>query len=344
MLPSSSPVLVTGASGFVAIHSIIQLLQQGYKVRGTLRTMAREQELRETLSKYVDANDKLEFFEADLSQDAGWEHAVDGCDRVFHIASPFPLLEPEHEDELIKPAVEGTLRVLRSAHAAGVKRVVLVSSNAAISAGHNGENRSFTEDDWSYVDKPIGAYSRSKTLAERAAWDFIRGVENTRHMELVTINPPFILGPIPNKDFPTSGEMTRTFMRGEVPGVAKLKVGIVDVRDVASALILAMTTPEAANERIACPAATLWIKEVADILHEEYSARGYKNIPRLVLPVFLVRFLALFDKRIALVVPTLSWDFDLSNEKAKRILKWSPRPKEEAILSMAESLIEQGFV
>ena len=341
---SSQPILVTGASGFVAIHSIIQLLEQGYNVRGTLRTKAREQELRETLRKYVDANDRLEFIGADLSQDDGWDQAVQGCEYVLHIASPFPLLNPEHEDELIKPAVEGTLRVLRAAHSVGVKRVVLVSSNAAISAGHNGENRTFTEDDWSDLDQPIGAYSKSKTLAERAAWDFIHGTENTRRMELVTINPPFINGPIPNKDFPTSAELMRTFMRGEVPGVAKLKVGIVDVRDVASALILAMTTPEAANQRIAVPAASLWIKEVADILHKEYAGRRYKKIPRLVLPVFLVRFLALFDKRIALVVPTLNWDFELSNEKAKRILKWSPRSKEEAVLSMAESLIEQGFV
>lgn len=344
MTLSSQPILVTGASGFVAIHSIIQLLEQGCKVRGTLRTMRREQELRDTLRKYIDADDRLEFVEADLNQDAGWEQAVDGCEYVFHIASPFPLLNPEHEDELIKPAVDGTLRVLRAAHAAGVKRVVLVSSNAAISAGHNGENRTFTEEDWSDLNNPIGAYSKSKTLAERAAWDFIHGAENTRQMELVTINPPYIFGPIPNKDFPTSAEMMRTFMRGEVPGVAKLKVGIVDVRDVASALILAMTTPEAANERIAVPAESLWIKELADILHKEYSQRGYKKIPQFVLPVFLVRLLALFDKRIALVVPTLNWDFELSNEKAKRLLKWSPRSKEEAILSMAESLIEQGFV
>ena len=344
MTLSSQPILVTGASGFVAIHCSIQLLQQGYKVRGTLRTMTREHEIRETLRKYVKSDDKLEFVEADLNQDVGWVQAVQGCEYVFHIASPFPLLNPEHEDDLIKPAVEGTLRVLRAAEAAGVKRVVLVSSNAAISAGHNGENRTFTENDWSYLDKPIGAYSKSKTLAERAAWDFIRSAENTRKMELVTINPPYIFGPIPNKDFPTSAEMLRTFMRGEVPGVAKLKVGIVDVRDVASAMILAMTTPEAANERIAVPAASLWIKEVADILHKEYAGRGYKKIPRMVLPVFLVRLLALFDKRIALVVPALNWDFELSNEKAKRILKWSPRPKEEAILSMADSLIEQEFI
>jgi dihydroflavonol-4-reductase len=344
MTITSQPVLVTGASGFVAIHCIIQLLERGYKVRGTLRTMTRENEVRETVNKYVNSNNRLEFVNADLTQDAGWEPAMQGCEYVFHVASPFPLLEPADENELIQPAVEGTLRVLRTAHAASVKRVMLVSSNAAISAGHNGENRTFTEEDWSRLDKPIGAYSKSKTLAEHAAWDFVNGAENIHKMELVTINPPLILGPIPNKNFPTSAEMIRTFMRGEVPGVARLKVGLVDVRDVAAAMILAMTTPEAASQRFACPAATIWIKELANILDKGFSGRGYKKIPKVVLPVVLVRTLALFDKRIALVTPSLNWDFELSNAKIKRILNWQPRSKEDAILSMANSLIEQGFV
>lgn len=344
MTITSQPVLITGASGFVAIHCIVQLLEQGYKVRGTLRTMTREPEVRETFRKYVKADERLDLVKADLIQDSGWEQAMHGCEYVFHVASPFPLLEPADENDLIQPAVEGTLRVLRAAHAANVKRVVLVSSNAAISAGHNGENRTFTEEDWSRLEKPIGAYSKSKTLAERAAWDFINGEENAHRMELVTINPPLILGPIPNKNFPTSAEMIRTFMRGEVPGVAKLKIGLVDVRDVASAIILAVTTPEAAGHRFACPAATIWIKELADILNQAFSGRGYKKIPKIVMPVFLVRTLALFEKRIALVSPSLNWDFELSNEKIKRILHWQPRSKEEAILSMAESLIEQGFV
>ena len=344
MTITSQPVLITGASGFLAIHCIVQLLEKGYTVRGTLRTMTREREVRVTVHKYVNADDRLEIVHADLLQDSGWEQAMLGCGYVFHVASPFPLLEPAEENDLIQPAVEGTLRVLRAAHAANVKRVVLVSSNAAISAGHNGENRTFTEEDWSRVEKPIGAYSKSKTLAERAAWDFINGAENVHKMELVTINPPLILGPIPNKNFPTSAEMIRTFMRGEVPGVARIKVGVVDVRDVAAAMILAMTTPEAAGHRFACPSATLWIKELAEILNKQFSGRGYKKIPKLVMPPFLVRALALFDKRIALVTPSLDWNFELSNAKIKRILKWQPRSKEEAILSMAESLIEQGFV
>ncbi|MBE0672001.1 MAG: aldehyde reductase [Anaerolineales bacterium] len=338
----SSPILVTGASGFLAIHTIVQLLQQGYKVRGTIRSLSKEAEVRETISKYVQANHQLEILPADLEQDSGWDEAMRGVEYVLHIASPFPLFEPKHEDELIIPAVQGTQRVLRAAHKAKVKRVVQVSSNAAISSGHEGENKTFTEEDWTNLDK-VGAYPKSKTFAERAAWDFINSAENTNRMELATINPPYILGPVPNKNFRTSVELVRTYMLGQVPGVGRIKMGIVDVRDVATAIILAMQTPEAAGNRFLCSGGTLWIREIAQILHKEYAKRGYK-IPTIEFPSFLIRFIALFDKKISLVTSSLDWDYELSSEKAKRILKWQPRSNEEAILSMAESLIEQGFV
>jgi len=341
-MPPSNPILVTGASGFVALHTIIQLLQQGYKVRATLRTLSREAEVREAVGKHVEIKDNLEIVGADLMHDSGWDKIVQDCESVLHIASPFPLLEPKHEDELIVPAVQGTQRVLHAAHNANIKRVVIVSSVAAVSSGHSGDNRTFDENDWSIVENNISAYSKSKTFAERAAWDFINSAENTNKMEMVAINPPLILGPLPNKDLATSAEMISTLMLGQVPGVARLKVGIVDVRDVASALILAMTTPEAAGNRFICPAATVWLKEIADTLHKKYTGR-YK-IPTIQFPVFLVRILALFDKKIALVANDLNWDFELSDEKIKRVLKWSPRSAEEAILSMAESLIEQGLV
>ncbi|MBL8101121.1 MAG: aldehyde reductase [Anaerolineales bacterium] len=338
----SSPILVTGASGFLAIHTIVQLLQQGHKVRGTIRSLSKEVEVRETISKYVQANDRLEIVPADLEQDSGWDEAMKGVEYVLHVASPFPLFEPKHEDELIIPAVQGTLRVLRAANKAKVKRVVQVSSNAAISSGHEGENKIFTEEDWTNLDR-VGAYPKSKTLAERAAWDFINSAENTNQMELATINPPYILGPVPNKNFRTSVELVRTYMLGQVPGVGRIKMGIVDVRDVAAAIILAMQTPEAAGNRFLCSGGTLWIREIAQILHKEYAKRGYK-IPTLQFPTYLIRFIALFDKKISLVTSSLDWDYELSSEKAKRILKWQPRSNEEAILSMAESLIEQGFV
>ena len=343
-MTSSKPILVTGASGFVALHTIIQLLQQGYTVRATLRSLSREAEVRETISKHVQANDRLEILPADLEQESGWNEAMQNVEYVLHIASPFPLFEPKHEDELIVPAVQGTQRVLRAAHQAGIKRVVQVSSNAAISAGHSGENKTFTEADWSDVEKNIGAYSKSKTLAERAAWDFINGAENLNKMELAVINPPLILGPVPNKNVRTSIELVRTMMLGQVPGVGRIKMGMVDVRDVASAIILAMNTPEAAGNRFLVAAdKSMWLKDIADLLYDKYAARGYK-INRIQFPSFLVRFIALFDKKISRVTESLDWDYELSNEKAKRILKWTPRSAEESILSMAESLIEQGFV
>ncbi|HQV62429.1 MAG TPA: aldehyde reductase [Anaerolineales bacterium] len=343
-MTSSKPILVTGASGFVALHTIIQLLQQGYTVRATLRSLSREAEVRETISKHVQANDRLEILPADLEQESGWNEAMQNVEYVLHIASPFPLFEPKHEDELIIPAVQGTMRVLRAAHKAGVKRVVQVSSNAAISAGHSGENKTFTEADWSDVEKNIGAYSKSKTLAECAAWDFINSTENLNKMELAVINPPLILGPVPNKNVRTSIELVRTMMLGQVPGVGRIKMGAVDVRDVASAIILAMNTPEAAGNRFLVAAdKSMWLKDIADLLYDKYAARGYK-INRIQFPSFLVRFIALFDKKISRVTESLDWDYELSNEKAKRILKWTPRSAEESILSMAESLIEQGFV
>ena len=343
MSATLKPVLVTGASGFLALHTVIQLLEQGYRVRGTMRTLAREGEVREIVAKYVTANDRLEFVTADLLQDSGWAEAVSGCEYVLHVASPFPLFAPKHEDDLIVPAVQGTQRVLHAAHDAKVKRVVVVSSNAAISAGHNGENRVFDENDWSDVENNISAYSKSKTLAEREAWNFINGPENVNKLEMVAVNPPLIVGPVLTKEFNTSAEMIRIFMRGEVPGVARLKMAIVDVRDVASAILLAMTAPEAGGNRFACPTATMWYKEIVDILYEEFAGQGYK-IPRIVFPSFLVRFMALIDKKVALVSRDVDWDYELSNEKIKRVLKWSPRSKQEAILSMAHSLIELGFL
>ena len=340
-MTTPSPILVTGASGFVAQHTVIRLLQSGYAVRATLRDFAHEANIRGIVAKFADAHDNLEFVKADLVDDVGWDEAMRGCEYAIHVASPFPLFEPKNENELIVPARQGTLRVLRAAHQARVKRVVIVSSVAAVSAGHEDENRTFDEHDWSILERNIGAYARSKTLAEHAAWDFIGGAENTNKMELVTVAPSLILGPALNAKFCTSAEVIRTFMLGQVPGVAWMKMGIVDARDVAAALLLAMTTPEAAGNRFLCVAESTWIKDVVAILRKKYAGRGYK-IHTFHFHAFFVRILALFDKKIARFAQifALDWDYQLSNEKAKRTLKWNPRPAEEAILAMAESLIE----
>jgi len=340
---TSSPILVTGASGFIATHTIAQLLEKGYKVRGTVRSMQKETKIRESVSRLVQKDAQLEIMPAELNQDEGWKEALKDVEYVLHIASPFPLQEPRHEDELIKPAVEGTLRVLRFAHDANVKRVVQVSSNAAVSAGYSGDNRIFTEADWSRVENNIGEYSKSKTLAERAAWEFINGSENKNEMEMVAINPPLVFGPVPNKNYNTSSEVIRTYMLGQVPGTAKIKMACVDVRDVASAIISAMEIKDAAGNRFLVSAGELWTKEIAQILSDEFSKHGYK-IPTIQLPSFLVRLFALFDPKVRVLVNTLDWDFHISNEKAKQILKWNPRSPKESVLSMAESLVEQGIL
>ncbi len=340
---SSKPILVTGASGFIALHTLAQLIERGYTVRGTVRSMQKAAETQETVVRLAQKNVQVEMMPAELNQDEGWKEAMRGVEYVLHVASPFPLQEPKHEDELIKPAVEGTLRVLRFAHDANVKRVVVVSSNAAVSAGYAGENRTFTENDWSKVENNIGAYSKSKTLAERAAWNFIHSAENKNKMEMVAINPPLVFGPVPNKNYNTSSEVIRAYLLGQVPGTAKIKMACVDVRDVASALIAAMEIKEAAGHRFLVSAGELWTKEIAQILHDEFAKRGYK-VPTMQLPSFLVRLVALFDPKIRAVVNSLDWDFHISSEKAKQILKWNPRPPKEAVLSMAESLIEQGIL
>lgn len=343
MTISSKPILVTGASGFIAIHTIAQLVEKGYKVRGTVRSMKKESEIRESVSRLVQKNYQLEIVSADIEQDDGWKEAMQDIEYVLHVASPFPLGEPKHEDDLIKPAVEGTLRVLKFAHDADVKRVVQVSSNAAVSAGYAGDNRIFTENDWSKVENKIGAYSKSKTLAERAAWNFINGSENKNKMEMAAINPPLVFGPVPNKNYNTSSEVIRTYMLGQVPGTAKIKMACVDVRDVASAIISAMEIKEANGNRFLVSAGELWAYEIAQILHDDFSKRGYK-IPTMFLPSFLVRFVALFDPKVRALVNTLDWDYKISNEKAKQILKWNPRSPKESVISMAESLVQQGIL
>src|SRR5258706_9907208 len=252
-MPANQTVLVTGASGFIAIHCIIQLLEQGYQVRGTLRAMNRENELRNTLTKFVQADDRLSFVQADLLEDAGWADAARGCDYVLHIASPFPFEAPKDENDLIRPAKEGTLRVLHAAADNGVKRVVLTSSIAAISAGHPREKTHFDEKDWSLPDSPIiESYPKSKTLAESAAWEFMKNLPQRHPLELAVINPGYVLGPLPDAHQRTSGELIQQLMSGKLPGLARVQFTGVDVRDVATAHITAMTKVGTDAQRVSC--------------------------------------------------------------------------------------------
>jgi dihydroflavonol-4-reductase len=340
--PSQTTVLVTGASGFIGLHCVRELLQQGYRVRGSLRSPQREARLRAALAEHVDVGDRLEFATADLASDDGWEAAVAGCTYVLHVASPLPRELPEHEDDLIVPAREGALRVLRAASDAGVARVVLTSSMAAVISGHRRDGRAFDESDWSLTEK-INPYEKSKTLAERAAWDFVAALPEDRMLELAVINPGLVLGPILEEDYGTSAEAVKKLLARELPGCPRLGYEVVDVRDVADAHVAAMTAPGAAGQRFCCVESFAWMSDIARILKRHFGPRGYR-VPTLPLPDFLVRIVARFDGTVRLVVDDLGCHQQVSNERIKRVLGWQPRGLEETVVATGESLIENGVV
>ncbi|MEM9489106.1 MAG: aldehyde reductase [Myxococcota bacterium] len=342
--PNTITVLLTGASGFVGMHCIVQLLDAGYRVRGTLRTMSRADEVRKAIARQTEHTDRLDFVRANLLQDEGWSEAADGCTYVMHVASPLPRKPPKHEDELIVPARDGALRVLEAAIAAGVKRVVMTSSVAAILYGHVRDgSKIFDEDDWSLLNDELGAYEKSKTIAERAAWDRMTDGDEPVTTELVTINPGLVLGPVLNDDFATSGEVVRKLMKRELPGCPDMHWPVVDVRDVAAAHLAAMTAPAAAGRRFACTNGSTTMHEIAQILDRHFAERGYR-IPTRKLPNWLVRLAAIFDKTTRLIVPDLGKRQDVSNTRIIETLDWQPRSVEEMVVSMGESMIEHGVV
>jgi dihydroflavonol-4-reductase len=336
-------VLVTGASGFIATHCIIQLLKRGYAVRGSLRTPARGDSIRAIIGEHTDPGNRLDFVAADLTDDTGWAAAAEGCQYVVHTASPIPLAPPKHADDLIVPARDGALRVLKAASQAGVKRTVMTSSTAAVCYGHKGAiTRPFTEEDWSTPEGgDHSAYTRSKTIAERAAWDLMAGDKSG--MTLAVVNPGAVLGPVLEKDYGSSAEIVRKLMAGEFPGYAHLGWPLVDVRDVADMHVLAMETPAAAGERFLCAGEFLWMKEITEVLRSRYADYARK-LPRRNLPNWVVRLFALFDPATASVVSALDRKHEVSHDKATRVLGWTPRPAAEAIAATADSLIKFGIV
>jgi nucleoside-diphosphate-sugar epimerase len=336
---SGENVLVTGGSGFIGSHCIRDLLGAGYSVRTTVRSPDREATVRELLG--AETADSLSFATADLMSDAGWAEAISGCDYVLHVASPFPLGPPKHEDDLIVPAREGALRVLKAAREAGVKRVVMTSSFAAVGYGVPLPGRPFTEEDWSNPEGPgIGAYAKSKTLAERAAWDFV-GAEGNG-LELAVVNPTGVFGPVLGRDFSTSIELVKRLLEGSIPGLPQVSYGIVDVRDVADLHRRAMTEPAGAGERfLAVAGRFMSVPEIAAVLRDRMGDDA-KKVPTRVLPNWLVRLVSRFDSSVKQIVPELGKAREASNEKAKSLLGWAPRPNEEAIVASGESLIRLG--
>jgi nucleoside-diphosphate-sugar epimerase len=339
-----STVLVTGGSGFIGAHCILQLLAGGHDVRTTVRSLKREADMRAMLKQGgAEPGDRLAVFAADLEKDDGWQEAVPGSDYVLHVASPFPSGVPKDDDELIRPARDGALRVLRAARDSGVKRVVLTSSFAAIGYGHEPQNAPFTEKTWTNLDGgDVSAYPKSKTLAERAAWEFI--AKEGGALELSVVNPVGVFGPVLGPDYSTSILLVQRLMDGAVPGLPRLYFGAVDVRDVADLHLRAMTHPAAKGERfLALAGDFLSMLDIAKILKSRLGD-GARRVPVRQLPNWLVRLAALRDPAVKLILPELGKYKNGTSEKAKRVLGWSPRPVEEAIVATAESLIQLGLL
>jgi nucleoside-diphosphate-sugar epimerase len=341
---SSELVLVTGGSGFIGAHCILRLLDAGYRVRTTVRALSREAGVRAMLQVGgAEPGEALSFAAADLTADTGWQDAVAGCGYVLHVASPFPPNVPKHEDELIVPAREGALRVLKAARDAGVQRVVLTSSFAAIGYGQEITDRPFSEENWTGLNgRGLSAYVKSKTLAERAAWDFV--AREGGALELSTVNPVGVFGPALGPDYSTSIQLVQRLMDGAMPGCPRLSFGIVDVRDVADLHLRAMTDPAAQGQRFLAAAGDFTpIQEIALTLRNRMGDRA-RRVPTRVLPDWIVRLFARFDASVALVVPELGKFRNATNAKARRVLGWAPRPNADAIVATAESLLRLGLL
>jgi dihydroflavonol-4-reductase len=335
---SSQPktVLVTGGSGYLGGWCVIELLQRGYRVRTTVRDTSREQAVRAVIESKVPADENLSFFAADLRADEGWQRAVEGCDYVLHVASPFPPAQPKDPDELIVPAREGTLRVLRAALEAGVDRIVVTSSVAAVGGGATVSSAPLSEQDWTDLTNPkLSPYVRSKTIAEQAAWELVKETQSTER--LAVVNPGAILGPALSEDRSFSLELIERLLKG-MPGIPRIGFSIVDVRDVANLHIEAMLAPEAGGERFVAVAQFLWMSEVAEVLRDSLGEAAAK-VPKRGVPDLLVRGIGLFDPAVRSIAGQLGKPSAYSSQKAESLLGWSPRPVRETIVDCAQSIV-----
>ncbi len=339
-----STVLVTGGSGFIASHCIVHLLGAGHTVRTTVRSPGREAEVRAMLRVGgAEPGAQLTFYAADLLQDEGWASATKGCEFVLHVASPFPARVPDDENEIIQPAVEGTIRVMRAARDAGVRRLVLTSSFAAIGYGHPQQDKPFTEANWTNLkSRDVLPYVKSKTLAEHEAWNFM-GRERGG-LELAVVNPVGVFGPVLGPDFSTSILIVQRLLEGAVPGCPKIWFGAVDVRDVADLHLRAMTHPEAKGDRFLAVAGDfLSFREIAMVLKAQLGEQA-KKVPTVQIPNWAVRLVAMRDPAAKQIVPELGRRKNATSEHAQKVLGWTPRSREESIVATAESLLQLGLV
>jgi dihydroflavonol-4-reductase len=343
MAEQGGTVLVTGGTGFLGGWCSTELVRRGYAVRTTIRDLRRSDDVRASFATAdVETGDRLSIVAADLSADGGWEEAVTGCDYVLHVASPFPPAQPKDPDELIVPARDGALRVLRASLDAGVRRVVMTSSVAAVRHGRApSASAPYDEADWTDPDDVRRTpYVRSKTIAERAAWDHVRarGAES----RLATVNPGAIIGPVLSDDRSYSLQVIERLLNG-MPAMPRLGFVFVDVRDVADLHIRAMTAPAAGGERFLAVDRFLWMEDVGRVLRERLGSAAAK-VPTRVAPDLLIRAMGVFDPSIRTIVGDLGESPTYTADKAKTTLGWEPRPIEDSITDTAQSLIERGLV
>jgi dihydroflavonol-4-reductase len=329
-------ILVTGASGFIGCHCVLDLLNHGYRVRGSVRDPGRTGVLEKALIANGADTRQLDWVAASLTEPDGWSAAVEGCDAIFHVASPVPTIQPKNPDDVIEPARNGTLNVLEAAASQRINRVVLTSSVTAILGGLS-ESRVYTGEDWSDPNDPsMIPYAISKTVAERCAWDFCQ----SKGISLSTIHPALVLGPTLETDYGSSLEALVKLLRREVPLLPRFGFNIIDVRDVASLHRIALENPDAIGQRLIAANGFVWFREIAALLTNAYP---HRKIPLREMPNWLTRFSSLFIRELGTILKDLDVAAQLDNSPAKN-LGWQPRTPQEAVLSGAKSLIDQGIV
>ena len=342
-MTNSATVLVTGGTGYIASFVIAELLNEGRSVRTTVRSLSRSAHVRAAVAQLAAGGDRLEIVAATLDDDAGWVDAVKGCAHVIHVASPLPSNNPRDDEELTRPARDGALRVLKAAKAAGVSRVVMTSSTAAIAYGHGGREAPWTEADWSSPDdrSDSSGYERSKMIAERAAWDWHGRDGGT--MELVSVCPGAVLGPVLGSDFSASIDIVKKLIDGSFPGLPRMGWPLVDVRDIAHLHILAMSAPAAAGQRYIGAGPFLWMSDIAEILRARVPEIA-RRVPKRNLPNWIVRISAMFDPVVRGRLFELAKKRAVSDAKARKELGWSPRSNADTIVETARSLLAKGIV
>jgi dihydroflavonol-4-reductase len=339
-------VLVTGGSGYIGGWCIVDLLQRGYAVRTTVRSLNKEADVRTAVASALDdsinLNERLTVVRADLTADAGWDEAVAGCDYVMHVASPLASSMPKNPDDLIIPARDGSMRVIKAATKAGVKRVVVTSSVAAAGPAPDAQDCVNDENTWTDLsNNNVDIYRQSKTLAERAIWSFMETYQGPT--TVVTILPTAVLGPVLSPDNLGSVQIISRLLSGQFPGTPRLGFNVVDVRDLADIHWRAMTIPEAAGKRFIATGSFMWLSEMSKLLREKLGARARK-VPSLPLPDFVLHIAAFFDPLLKFVTPGLGRKHEFTAARAEKILGWKSRSTANTVIDCAESLFEKKAV